>query len=275
MHRPGSTTARARAGPTTVLDRIVVDVRVRLGRRMAEVGLAELRARARGTADRDPGAVIAALRGDTGVRVIVEVKRVSPAAGPLAAVADPGALAESYALGGAAAISVLTEPDHFGGSLGDLVDVRSRVPVPVLCKDVVVDGYQVVEAAAHGADLVLLIAAALPQVALVSLLEEARRWGLVPLVETHTADEVARAADAGAEVIGVNNRDLATLEVDRGAFGRLAAAIPRRCGPGRGVRRARAGRRPSVRGGGADAVLVGSVLVATTTPLPRSPRWWR
>ena len=271
MHSPGSTTARARAGPPAVLDRIVVDVRARLGRRTAEVGLAELRARARGTADRDPGAVIAALRGDTGVRVIAEVKRASPAGGRLAAIADPGALGESYALGGAAAISVLTEPDHFGGSLADLVDVRSRVPVPVLCKDVVVDGYQVVEAAAHGADLVLLIAAALPQVALVSLLEEGRRWGLVPLVETHTADEVARAVDAGAEVIGVNNRDLATLEADRGAFGRLATAIPDGV-----VRVAESG----VRGpddvrvcaeAGADAVLVGSVLVGHDDPAAAVP----
>ncbi|WP_424190170.1 indole-3-glycerol phosphate synthase TrpC [Actinokineospora sp. G85] len=250
----------------TALDRIVADVRARLARRMTEVGMAELLARAEARGPLDPAAAVDALRGDGGVRVIAEVKRVSPALGSLAPIADPGALAAWYAEGGAAAISVLTEPDHFGGSLVDLATVRSRVSVPVLRKDFIVHRYQVAEAAAHGADLILLIVAALAQEDLVELLAEAAGHGLAALVEAHSADEVARAVDAGAQVVGVNNRDLATLRVDPGTFERLAGAIPAGV-----VRVAESGIRGpddvrAAAAAGADAVLVGSVLVTSGTP---------
>ena len=147
-----------------------------------------------------------------GVAVIAEVKRSSPSKGSLAEIADPAALAVEYEAGGAAAISVLTEQRHFAGSLDDLVRVRCAVDIPVLRKDFVVTAYQLFEARAAGADLVLLIVAALSDPELVSLVERARSIGLTPLVEAHTADEVRRAVDAGATIIGVNARNLQTLQ---------------------------------------------------------------
>ena len=167
--------------------------------------------------------------------MIAEVKRASPSKGSMAAIPDPAALARDYEAGGASVISVLTEPRYFGGSLEDLAAVRECVTVPVLRKDFVISSYQLWEARAHGADMVLLIVAALEQNALVSLVERAMSIGLVPLVEAHTDAEVVRAADAGAKVIGVNARDLATLEVDRGVFARLAPLIPGRHRQGRRV----------------------------------------
>jgi indole-3-glycerol phosphate synthase len=251
----------------TVLDEILSAVRAGLERRMADVGLADLLALAE-TRDRrfDPARVAAALRGTDGVRVIAEVKRRGPAVGSLAPIGDPGALAAGYAAGGAAAVSVLTEPRYFGGSLDDLAAVRARVAVPVLRKDFIVDPYQLAEAAAHGADLVLLIVAALPRGQLESLLGAAGRLGLAALVEVHTETELARAVDAGAEIIGVNARDLSTLEVDRGTFTRLGPEIPAGT-----VAVAESGVRgpAEVReyaAAGADAVLVGSALVATANP---------
>ena len=130
------------------------------------------------------------LKGE-GVAVIAEVKRSSPSKGALAAIADPAALAADYEAGGAAVISVLTERRRFGGSLDDLVAVRRAVDVPVLRKDFIVSSYQLWEARAHGADLALLIVAALEQNALVSLVERAESLGLTPLVECHTDEEVA------------------------------------------------------------------------------------
>ena len=141
-------------------------------------------------------------------------------------IADPAALARQYAAGGAAAISVLTEERRFGGSLDDLRAVRDAVDVPVLRKDFIVTSYQLWEAREAGADLVLLIVAALEQPALVSLVERAESLGLTPLVEVHDTDEVERAVDAGARLIGVNARDLTTLEVDPTTFARVAPSIP-------------------------------------------------
>ncbi|MGZ4603446.1 MAG: indole-3-glycerol phosphate synthase TrpC, partial [Kineosporiaceae bacterium] len=140
--------------------------------------------------------------------------------------ADPAGLASDYESGGAAIISVLTEQRRFGGSLADLAAVRAAVDVPVLRKDFVVSSYQVWEARAYGADVVLLIVAALEQTALVSLVERVHSLGMAALVEVHDAQEVARAVDAGARVIGVNCRDLRTLEVDRQVFERVAPSIP-------------------------------------------------
>ena len=203
--------------------------------------------------------------GDT-VKVIAEVKRSSPSKGALAAIADPAALACDYEAGGASVISVLTERHRFGGSLEDMAAVRAAVDVPVLRKDFVLTSYQVWEARAHGADAVLLLVVALEQEALVSLVERVHSLGMTALVEVHDAEEVRRAVGAGARVIGINARDLRTLEVDRSTVARLAPLVPS------GVFRVA---ESGVRGphdvleyarNGADAVLVGESLVTGRDP---------
>jgi indole-3-glycerol phosphate synthase len=201
-----------------------------------------------------------------GLSVIAEVKRSSPSKGALAAIDDPAALAAEYTAGGAAAISVLTEQRRFGGSLEDLAAVRAAVPTPLLRKDFVVTEYQLWEGRAAGADLALLIVAALGQRQLVGLLGLAGQLGVTCLVETHTADEVRRAVDAGATLIGVNNRDLKTLDVDLSHFQELAELIP--AGP---VKVAESGilsgaDAARMRNAGADAVLVGELLVRSGDP---------
>ena len=247
----------------SVLDEILDGVRADLATRQASVSLDDLKERAgRAPAARD---ALAVLRSD-GVAVIAEVKRSSPSKGDLAPIADPAALAADYEAGGAHCISVLTEERRFHGSLADLAAVRAAVDVPVLRKDFVVTSYQLWEARAYGADLVLLIVAALEQNALTSLVERAESLGLTPLVEVHDEEEVARAVDAGAKVIGVNARNLKTLEVDRDTFARVAPSIPDGV-----VKIAESG----VRGPhdliayancGADAVLVGESLVTGKDP---------
>lgn len=248
----------------SALDEIVEGVREELAGRTTRTSGAELRDRA---AARGAGRDCAELlRGRGQVRVVAEVKRASPSAGPLADIADPASLAAEYAAGGAAAVSVLTERRRFGGSPEDLAAVAARVDVPVLCKDFVVDPYQLWEARANGAELVLLIVAALGRPLLTDLLHQAREIGLTPLVEVHDEAEAEQAVAAGATVIGVNARDLRTLEVDRTTFARVAPHIPAEV-----VRIAESG----VRGprdvaeyarAGADAVLVGQALVTATRP---------
>jgi indole-3-glycerol phosphate synthase len=212
------------ANARSVLDDIVAGVRQDLAPRMAETPEAELDAR---LADVAPALnAEAALRSQPGMAVIAEVKRSSPSKGALAEIADPAALAAAYAEGGATAVSVLTEPRRFGGTLDDLAAVRRRVDVPLLRKDFLVTRYQVTEARVWGADLVLLIVASLGQRELVTLREHAESLGMTALVEVHDEDETRRAVDAGASVIGVNARDLRTLEVDRAVFGRLRRHIP-------------------------------------------------
>jgi indole-3-glycerol phosphate synthase len=161
------------------------------------------------------------------VNVIAECKRRSPSKGVLAADYDPIHIAEEYERGGAAAISVLTEPTFFDGALEHLAAVRARVALPLLRKDFIVDEYQLFEARAAGADAVLLIVAALEQHDLIALQAKAGQLGLATLVEVHDEAELARALDCGARVIGVNNRNLRTLTVDVEASDRLAARIPR------------------------------------------------
>ncbi|WP_119729866.1 indole-3-glycerol phosphate synthase TrpC [Thermomonospora amylolytica] len=247
----------------SVLAEIVEGVRADLAERQAAVPLEALKDKA--AAAPPPRDAMAALRAD-GVSVIAEVKRSSPSKGALAAIADPAALARDYEAGGAKVISVLTERRRFGGSLDDLAQVRANVDVPVLRKDFIVTSYQLWEARAHGADLALLIVAALDQDALVSLVERAESIGLVPLVEVHTEEEVARALDAGAKVIGINARDLKTLKVDRSVFARLAPLVPRDV-----VKIAESGVRGphdllAYASSGADAVLVGESLVTGRDP---------
>jgi indole-3-glycerol phosphate synthase len=247
----------------SVLDDILAGVRADVADRMAAVPLDQLKERAARSPESRDG--LAALRQDE-VTVIAEVKRSSPSRGTLAPIDDPAALARSYEEGGAHAISVLTEGRRFGGSLEDLVAVRHAVDVPVLRKDFIVSSYQLWEARAAGADIVLLIVAALEQQALVSLHERALSIGLTPLVEVHDLDEVPRALDAGAQLVGVNVRDLRTLAVDRDHFARVAPAIPDSC-----VRVAESGVRGphdliAYANAGADAVLVGESLVTGGDP---------
>jgi indole-3-glycerol phosphate synthase len=247
----------------SVLDDLLDGVRRDLAGRQEHTSLDELKQRAAARATARDG--VAALK-QPGVAVIAEVKRRSPSKGALAPIADPAALAADYEAGGASVISVLTESRRFGGSLADLDAVRARVDVPLLRKDFVVSSYQVWEARAHGADLVLLIVAALEQPALVSLVERTESLGMTPLVEVHDESELVRALDAGARVVGVNARDLKTLEIDRSVFARLAPRIPDSV-----VKIAESG----VRGPhdllayaavGADAVLVGEAAVTGGDP---------
>lgn len=160
------------------------------------------------------------------VKIIAEVKRASPSRGDLAAIPDPALQASLYERGGASAISVLTEGRRFKGSLADLEAVKSRVSLPVLRKDFIATEYQVLEARAWGADLVLLIVAALDQPTLARLHALTLSLGMTPLVETHSAEEVDRAADVGAKLVGVNARNLSTFELDRDLFGSLVERIP-------------------------------------------------
>jgi len=200
------------------------------------------------------------------VRIIAEVKRASPSRGPLADIPDPAALAVSYETGGASAISVLTEGRRFGGSLADLEAVREVVSIPVLRKDFIAEPYQVFEARAAGADLVLLIAAALGQPLMQQLFDLITELGMTALVETHNADEVGRALDLGASVVGVNARDLSTFELDQDLFGSLADQIPSGV-----IRVAESAVKTAAdvahyRAAGADVVLVGEALV-TSDPI--------
>ena len=247
----------------SVLDDILDGVRADLAARQELEPLDRLKeAAARAQSPRD---VMAAFRGSE-VAVIAEVKRASPSKGAMAAIADPAALAADYEAGGARVISVLTEKRKFGGSLEDLAAVRAAVQVPVLRKDFVISSYQLWEARAYGADLVLLIVAALEQNALVSLVERSLSIGLVPLVEVHTQEELDRALDAGAKILGINARNLRTLEVDRTVFAQLAPRVPDGI-----IKIAESGVRGphdllAYAAAGADAVLVGESLVTGKDP---------
>jgi len=247
----------------SILDEIIEGVRIDLAARREAVSLDDL--------ERMVASVGAPLDPMPGFRrrgfsIIAEVKRRSPSKGDLAEIPEPAVLAAEYEAGGAAAISVLTEQRRFSGSLADLDAIRERVSVPVLRKDFMVDPYQVWEARAHGADLVLLIVAALTDAQLGSLALLARSLGMTCLVEVHTAEEVARAVDSGAVLLGVNNRDLKTLTVDPGLFARLAELVP----PGI-VKVAESGLTSPAdaaraAAAGADVVLVGEALVRDQEP---------
>ncbi|HKS98851.1 MAG TPA: indole-3-glycerol phosphate synthase TrpC [Rugosimonospora sp.] len=246
-----------------MLDEILAGVREDVAARQQQVPLERVRALA---AEAPPAKDAYALLREPGVGVIAEVKRASPSKGRLADIPDPADLAREYAAGGARCISVLTEARWFGGSLEDFDAVRVAVDVPLLRKDFVVSSYQVHEARAHRADMVLLIVAALEQNVLAGLLERVESLGMTALVEVHTEEEADRALAAGARVIGVNARNLRTLEVDREVFERIAPGLPNNI-----VKIAESG----VRGphdliryasSGADAVLVGEGLVTQKSP---------
>jgi indole-3-glycerol phosphate synthase len=200
------------------------------------------------------------------MKVIAEVKRSSPSKGELSAIGDPAALAEQYESAGASVISVLTEERRFKGSLADLTAVRSRVSIPILRKDFMVDEYQFFEARAHGADMVLLIVAALAKSQLRDFYDLATEMGMAALIEVHTADELERAMEIEPRIVGVNSRNLKTLDVDQAAFANLIPQIPSEI-----IRVAESGisaRRDVefAQSHGADAILVGEALVTSSDP---------
>ncbi|CAB4334097.1 MAG: indole-3-glycerol phosphate synthase TrpC [Actinobacteria bacterium] len=245
----------------SVLDSIIEGVREDLAARRKP--LAQLQeAMDQAEAVRDPLSRL--LSSD--MSVIAEVKRSSPSKGALAAINDPAGLAEQYESAGATIISVLTEQRRFGGSLTDLDAVRSRVNIPILRKDFMVDEYQFFEARAHGADLVLLIVAALSQSQLNDFHQLSEGLGMRALVEVHTNDELERALEISPSIIGVNSRNLKTLDVDAQSFAELIPRIPRDV-----VRVAESGisTRKDVefaQSNGATAILVGEALVRAGDP---------
>jgi indole-3-glycerol phosphate synthase len=250
----------------SILARIVAHKRGELEAARRAVPIAELEARAR-AAD-PPRGLAAALRRPAGapVRAIAEIKRASPSAGPIRPGADPAEVAREYQGAGAAAISVLTDQSFFDGHLDFLAQVRAAVSLPLLRKDFLVDPYQVVEARAAGADAILLIASILDADQLRALMGEAARLGLDALVEVHDEGELEMALGAGARLIGVNARDLATFTIDRDLAARLAPRLP-----GDAVLVAESGIRTAadvqrLGATGAHAVLVGEALMRAASP---------
>jgi indole-3-glycerol phosphate synthase len=206
----------------TILDKIVADKKEALKLAKRKTSLAELRRR---IAQQKPLDFPAALRGN-GLRLIAEVKKASPSKGVLCPDFKPLELAQTYAKHGAAAISVLTEEKHFQGSLEYLKVIREKVNIPLLRKDFIFEEYQVYESVAFGANAILLITAILDKKRLEALLELAASLNLACLVEVHNEEELFKALLAGAEIIGINNRDLNTFKVDTNVTRRLKMMIP-------------------------------------------------
>jgi indole-3-glycerol phosphate synthase len=245
----------------SVLDSIIEGVREDLARRRKPLSqIHEQMSQAPSALD-----AYSALLGEQ-MRVIAEVKRSSPSKGELSTIADPAALAEQYQEAGASVISVLTEERRFKGSLADLAAVRARVTIPILRKDFMVDEYQFFEARAYGADVVLLIVAALSKSQLRDFYDVATELGMASLIEVHTADELERALEISPQIIGVNSRNLKTLEVSQEAFADLIPRIPPSL-----IRVAESGiaSRADVefaQNAGANAILVGEALVTSGDP---------
>jgi len=246
----------------TVLDSIIEGVREDLAAR--RLPLAQIHQRMESTA---PALDAHQFLTKSDMNIIAEVKRSSPSKGSLAPIADPASLAEQYQEAGAAAVSVLTERRRFGGSLEDLDKVRDRISIPVLRKDFMVDEYQFLEARAHGADLVLLIVAALSKSQLRDFYDLATELGMASLLEVHTEQELESAMEIEPRIIGVNSRNLKTLEVDSAAFHQLIPRIPPHI-----IRVAESGisSRADVelaQSAGATAILVGEALVKSGNPI--------
>ncbi|KJR07087.1 indole-3-glycerol phosphate synthase TrpC [Gordonia sihwensis] len=247
----------------SVLDSIIEGVKADVAARESVLDLAAVKkAAAAAPAPRDAMAALS----QTDIAVIAEVKRSSPSKGRLANIPDPADLAKAYEDGGARIVSVLTEERRFGGSLADLDAVREAIDIPILRKDFIVGPYQIHEARAHGADVILLIVAALEQQVLASLLDRTESLGMTALVEVHTEEEADRALEAGAKVVGVNARNLKTLEVDRDCFARIAPGLPSST-----IKVAESGVRGpadllAYAGAGADAILVGEGVVTSGDP---------
>lgn len=206
-----------------ILEQIVNLTRKSVAMRKSQTPLSEIeKAVSRQTLPRD---FVGALQGDD-IRLIAEVKRASPSKGLLCANLDAASLAHTYTRSGAAAISVLTESEYFLGSYADLEAVRMQANLPLLCKDFIVDRYQIYEARAHGADAILLIAAILPQVELKALLKTAYSLEMAALVEVHNQDELMKALRASPGIIGINNRNLEDFSVDLETTTKLRRLVP-------------------------------------------------
>jgi indole-3-glycerol phosphate synthase len=246
-----------------ILDRIVAQTRITVARARQAVPLSRLESEAR--AAPRPRDFTGALRSGR-IGCIAEFKRRSPSAGWLREGAEPAQIATRYQAAGAAALSILTDGPFFSGSLTDLRRAREATALPVLRKDFIVDPYQVVEARAAGADAILLIVSALTDPALGALMAEAGRWGLHVLCEAHDEPEIERALAASARIVGINQRDLRTFEVDTTLALRLRSRVPH----GRivvaesGIRSAADVER--LRAGGVDAILVGEALMRAPDP---------
>lgn len=246
----------------SVLDSIIEGVREDLAARRGSMGALHERIDAQA-----PALDAHSFLSRNEMNVIAEVKRSSPSKGNLAPITDPAALAEKYQEAGAAAVSVLTEQRRFGGSLADLDAVRSRIEIPVLRKDFMVDEYQFLEARAHGADIVLLIVAALSKSQLKDFYDLATELGMASLIEVHTQSELDSAMDISPRIVGVNSRNLKTLEVSASVFEELIPAIPSAV-----IRVAESGisTRADVaqaQKAGATAILVGESLVKSGDPI--------
>jgi indole-3-glycerol phosphate synthase len=247
-----------------ILDEILEETKRTVGYCRFRLPLAELEKQA--TASPPPRSLGQAIRSAKGMACIAEFKRRSPSKGFIQRDADVSVVLPIYESAGAAAASVLTDTPFFGGSIDDLRQARAVTRMPLLRKDFLIDPYQIVEARAAGADAVLLIVAALRGQDLRWMLVETERWGMEALVETHDADEIARAVDAGARIIGVNHRDLRTFTMNMD----LAAAMRSRIPPDRlvvgesGIRTADDVRR--LRAAGVDAILVGETLMLAPDP---------
>jgi indole-3-glycerol phosphate synthase len=245
----------------SILDSIIEGVREDLARRRKPLSqIHEQMSQAPSALDAH-----AALLGEQ-MKVIAEVKRSSPSKGELSTIADPASLAEQYQEAGASVISVLTEERRFKGTLADLAAVRARVTIPILRKDFMVDEYQFFEARAYGADVVLLIVAALSKSQLRDFYDVATELGMASLIEVHTADELERALEISPQIVGVNSRNLKTLEVNQEAFADLIPRIPPSL-----IRVAESGiaSRADVefaQNAGANAILVGEALVTSGDP---------
>jgi indole-3-glycerol phosphate synthase len=252
-----------RVGAPDLLVRLVEESRQEVAQRRLVLPDAHLERLARALPA--PLDFAAALRGPE-LGVIAEMKRQTPTMGLLAAEYEPTRLATTYAEAGAAAISVLCQERSFGGRPEHLAEARAVCRLPIMRKDFVVEDHQVLEARAYGADAVLLIVAALPQARLRELLTLTREQGMEALVEVHDASEVQDALAAGARVVGVNHRDLTTFEVDTGLTARLRPEVPPEVVlvAESGIHTAEDARR--MRDAGADAILVGEVLMRAPDP---------
>ncbi len=247
----------------TFLETVVERTQADVARRRRETPAAELEARL-GPAPR--GRPFSEALIDEGISLIAEMKRASPSQGPIRPAASVADVVRAYQAAGARAVSVLTEPTHFGGSLDDLVEARAACDLPLLRKDFVVNEYQVLEARAAGADAVLLIVAALGRERLAELMAGASDLGMDSLVEVHDEDEVEVAVEAGAEVIGINNRDLHSLDVDPGTTFRLLADVPAGTVVVAESGITERGHVAELEDAGVDAILVGDALMRADDP---------
>lgn len=247
-----------------ILDDILAETRRTVASRRERAPAAGVEQQAQAAAP--PRSLSRSIRTAEGMACIAEFKRKSPSKGFIHRDADVTSVARAYAAAGAAGMSVLTDEPFFGGSLDDLRRARATVSLPLLRKDFIIDAYQVAEARAAGADVVLLIVAALQDAELAGLLAEVGRWGMEALVEAHDADEVGRAVAAGAQLVGLNHRDLKTFAMNMDLAAQMRPLIPadRLVVAESGIKTADDVRR--LRAAGIDAILVGETLMRTPDP---------